>query len=89
MHTTTLNIPSPESLDSSYRRENIFPLILKPRKNSIFPCGKLAWIKTRPPPGFSLFTNAKLVGVAISEPHEMDLVVKCFYLEHEKQCARD
>ena len=35
LHTNTPNILSRESLDSSYRRENIFPLIFKPRKNSI------------------------------------------------------
>ena len=37
-HTTTPNILFWESLHSSYRRENIFPLIFKPQKNSIF-CG--------------------------------------------------
>ena len=37
LHTNTPNILSRESLDSSYRRENIFPLSFKPRKNSIHP----------------------------------------------------
>jgi len=33
---TTLNILSRESLESSCRRENIFPLIFKPRKKCLF-----------------------------------------------------
>ena len=35
LHTTTPDILSLESLDSSYQQENIFPLIFKLRKNSI------------------------------------------------------